>query len=157
VPLHSEPNFTYPGDEGPTGGVEDGINAQTMATIEVLASAVGASLDASPGQREDCRYASAAWERVLRARGIDVLMLGGEGVDDDVFRDYMLVRIEQRSGYRQGGDILRRHYWLGIGPERFVFDPTAHQFDDQGGVSLDRYVLDGRAVPISRERRASTR
>ena len=38
---------------------------------------------------------------------------------------------------------MHRHYWLEIGADRLIFDPTAHQFDDRGGVQLDRYTAGG--------------
>lgn len=79
-------------------------------------------------------------------RGVPVRTIGGEGVDDDVFCDYRLVPIELRSGYREADSQVHRHYWLVIGDGRRLLDPTAHQFDRRGGVSPDRYVVDG--MPI---------
>lgn len=131
------------------------MSVEAMAIIHEVAATVGESLNAVPSQRMDCRYACAAWKRALRRREVDVEMQGGEGVDDPVFRDYRLVPLDLRSGYREGDDRVHRHFWLGVGAERRVFDPTAHQFDDTGGVSLDRYTLDGEALS-SRRRSSAT-
>ena len=46
---------------------------------------------------------------------------------------------------------MHRHYWLEVGPDRLIFDPTAHQFDDNGGVWLDRYTIDGMPLRPSRD------
>ncbi len=84
---------------------------------------------------------------VLRDERLAVWTNGGEGVDDDVVSsDYRIVPLDKRSGYRERDGQVHRHYWLEIGPERFLFDPTAHQFDDTGGVSLDRYTVNGEAL-----------
>jgi uncharacterized protein YodC (DUF2158 family) len=78
------------------------------------------------------------------AAGGDFELCGGEGVDDEVFRGYRLVPLDERSGYREDDGFVHRHWWLGYGPGRLIFDPTVHQFDDRGGVSLDRYVIQGK-------------
>ena len=131
-------DFTYPADVEPAGVMERTLSEDVVEMIAALAGVVGRSLEAT-GHRGDCRYASAAWERALGARGVTSQLLGGEGADGEVFTsDYRLVPEEQRGGYR-AADRLARHYWLGIGPEQLIFDPTAHQFDANGGVSLDRY------------------
>ena len=138
-------DFTYPGDDEPAGVIERGLRAEVVAEIGALAEAVGASLEAT-GHRQDCRYACAAWERALRSRGVACQLLGGEGADGEVFTsDYRLVAVDQRGGYR-AVDRLARHYWLGVGPDRLVFDPTAHQFDHNGGVFLDRYMIGSDSV-----------
>ena len=136
-------HFSYPGEDEPAGVIEHGVSEDAVAVIDALAQAVRDSLYASPGQRQDCRYACAAWERALRARGIDVQLRGGEGVYDEVFVGYRLVPLDRRSGYRESDDQVHRHYWLEIDADGLIFDPTAHQFDDRGGVSLDRYTVDG--------------
>lgn len=136
-------DFYYPSEDEPAGVLERGLSQDVVALIDKLAEAVRVSLDASPGQRRDCRYACAAWERALRAHGIDVQLRGGEGVDDEVFVGYRLVPLDRRSGYRESDDQVHRQYWLETDADRLIFDPTAHQFDDRGGVSLDRYTVNG--------------
>ena len=136
-------DFFYPGDERPAGVVERAVGADVLATIEALAAPMNERFRAVPAQRGDCRYASAAWERALNGEGLDARFVGGEGIDADVHRGYMLVPLDRRSGYLEVDGLVHRHFWLEIGPERHIFDPTAHQFDDRGGVSLQRYVTDG--------------
>lgn len=46
---------------------------------------------------------------------------------------------------------MHRHYWLEIGLERLIVDPTAHQFDHRGGMSLDRYTVDGERLQPRRD------
>jgi len=92
----------------------------------------------------DCRHACFTWERALQARGLSAATNGGEGVDDDpLSSDYKIAPRDKRSGYREDDGVVHRHYWLEVGAERLIFDPTAHQFDVKGGVSLDRYTVRG--------------
>ncbi|HVA84748.1 MAG TPA: hypothetical protein VNF73_00375 [Candidatus Saccharimonadales bacterium] len=139
-------DFVYPGDAAPCGVAEAGMPDELTATILDLAGTVRDDLDTFPGRRSDCRQACASWLRVLDTRGILAASVGGEGVDDDLFVGYMLVPLDQRSGYRESDDRVHRHYWLALGENGWLFDPTAHQFDDKGGVAFARYVLDG--LPI---------
>jgi hypothetical protein len=138
-------DFYYPGDNDPAGVIEGVAAAEFVETLSVLAPQVRHGLDVIKDRGMDCRHASVAWERALRAHGLHARMVGGEGTDDDVFTsDYRLVALDRRSGYRRADDdIVHRHYWLEVGPDRLIFDPTAHQFDDKGGVSLDRYTIEG--------------
>jgi len=72
---------------------------------------------------------------------------GGVGIDEEQSTsDWQLVPAEARSGYRESDGQIHRHFWLLIGPDHLLFDPTAHQFDNKGGVSLDQYTIDGRPV-----------
>lgn len=68
------------------------------------------------------------------------------------------------SGYRRADNTIGKHYWVVMGPEQFIFDPTAYQFvaggichvtgmAESGGLSLDRYMLDGRRFVESRRTR----
>jgi len=137
-------DFAYPEEAEPTGVIERGMGEEFVAIVANVADEVRRNLEAFRGRRLDCRHACLAWERALRPEGFHVEVVGGEGVDGDVFSpDYRLVPLDQRSGYREGDDVVHRHYWLEIGTQRLIFDPTAHQFDDKGGVSRDRYVVDG--------------
>jgi hypothetical protein len=133
-------DFTYPEETVPAGVIERGTNAATIAVIDEVAGQVRYSLDSRPGHVMDCRYACAAWARALRSRGIVVELDGGEGIDDEVFVDYQLVPVDRRSGYREADGLVHRHYWLVLGKELRLFDPTAHQFDSRGGVSRERYT-----------------
>lgn len=128
-----------------------GLTEDAIQVIRDVAASIRDGLDATPGQRRNCLRACSDWTRALSERGIDVQVIGGEGVDDDVFTsDRRLVRLDERSGYREDDDQVHRHYWLGIGSERLIFDPTAHQFDDKGDVALDRYTIDSMPAISSR-------
>ena len=137
----------YPDDERPAGVVERAVGVDIIGKIGALAAVMNERFRTVPAQRDDCRYASAAWERTLQGEGVDARFVGGEGIDEDVHRGYMLVPLDRRTGYLEGDGLMHRHYWLEIGPERHIFDPTAHQFDDRGGVALERDIIDG--VPRS--------
>jgi hypothetical protein len=138
-------DFAYPGEDPPAGVTERGMPAEVLGSIAAIAGDVRRGLDAFSGRRMDCRHACSAWQSALRVAGHDVVTSGGEGVDDEVFTsNYRLVSRDRRSGYRQlDDDVVHRHYWLEVGADRLIFDPTAHQFDSKGGVRLDRYTIDG--------------
>ena len=36
------------------------------------------------------------------------------------------------------------HWWLIVGVDERIFDPTAHQFDLRGGISVFRYIVEDR-------------
>jgi hypothetical protein len=92
----------------------------------------------------DCRYACASWARALHSQSVVARTVGREGIDVEVFSSgYRLVPLDHRSGYREANGVVHRHYWLEVGIERPIFDPTAHLFDSKRGVSLDRYTVDG--------------
>jgi hypothetical protein len=135
-------DFTYPSDVNPAGVIENGMPIEVVAAIARIADDVRRSLDAAPGRLLDCRYACASWARALHSQSVVARTVGGEGVDAEVFSsEYRLVPLDRRSGYREADGAVHRHYWLEI--ERRIFDPTAHQFDSKGGVSLDRYTVEG--------------
>ena len=136
-------DFTYPGEAKPDGVLAATMPPELMAIVAAVAGSVRNELD---GRRRDCRYACAAWLRALACHGIACECCGGEGVDDDVFVDYVLVPLNRRSGYLEADRLVHRHHWLLLGPDRRLFDPTAHQFDDRGGISLDNYIVDGQPV-----------
>lgn len=141
-------DFAYPGETAPAGVIERSMSHEVVGIIEANADRVRDNLDAFSGRRMGCRHACRSWERVLTLHRVAVETVGGEGVDDgDYSSDYRVVPLDRRSGYREAlDDLVHRHYWLEIGPERLIFDPTAHQFDEKGGVSLGRYTLDGQPV-----------
>jgi hypothetical protein len=137
-------DFTYPGGEAPSGVMDSAIPPNLRALIE----AMGPSIDDGLGSRRlDCRYACDAWRRAFARHGVACLLSGGEGVDDEVTRGHRLVPLDRRSGYRESDGLIHRHYWLRIGADRHLFDPTAHQFDRNGGVALERYLVDG--IPLA--------
>ncbi len=145
-------DFLYPGEGGPAGVIEQGMSADVVAVIDAAADVVRRSLDAFPGRRMDCRHACSAWERALKSRGLSVRMFGGEGVDDDSpSSDFRIAPLDRRTGCRDGDNVVHCHYWLEVGAARLIFDPTAHQFDDGGGVSLDRYTVDGEPLRPPRD------
>jgi hypothetical protein len=134
-------DFAYPGDEGPTGVFERGMPEEIVEAIAEHATFIAASL--GPRAR-DCLWACPAWERRLKGRGVEVRTLGGVGIDDEVFdAAYRSIPLDRRSGYREDDGQIHQHWWLAVGTESLVFDPTGHQFDDKGGISLDGYVIDG--------------
>ena len=140
-------DFTYPAESRPHGVIDTAMPASARAAIDRVAAAVHARLSASGDWLRDCRHATAAWrEFLLREAGVNSRMLGGEGVDDDVFAGYRLVPHNDRSGYLESDGLVHRHYWLIVEPGGFLFDPTAHQFDARGGVQVERYIVDG--VPL---------
>lgn len=143
-------DFTYPGEGLPEGVMERGLSKDAVSVIGEEAASIRRGLDVT-GQRRDCRRACGDWIRALSKREIDVQLLGGEGIDGEVVTsDYRVVPPELASGYREDDDLVHRHYWLGIGAERLIFDPTAYQFDDKGGVSFDRYTIDGESLTTMR-------
>jgi hypothetical protein len=140
-------NLTVSGNEG-LEVVDRAIDPAIIALILRLAPAVRASLDALPGHRADCGYASSAWQRQLETRGVEVRLEGGVGEDGEAYTpSRQLVPRVQRGGYREGDGLVHRHWWLGVGSRGWLFDPAAHQFDDRGGVERARYVVDGVVAP----------
>jgi hypothetical protein len=134
-------DFAYPDNEDHIGVIEREMPSLIVTAITEDATLVAASLG---GRRGDCLWACPAWQRVLGARGVRGETMGGVGVDDDAFDAlYQLIPHESRSGYREDDGQIRQHWWLAVGAEALLFDPTGHQFDDKGGLSLDRYVIDG--------------
>ena len=137
-------DFFYSGEDEPAGVVERELSHDAVVVLDAVADDVRRSLDAFPGRRMDCRHACAGWERALKPLGLAVRTCGGEGVDDDSpSSDFRIAPLDRRTGYREGDNVVHRHYWLEVGADRLIFDPTAHQFEGRGGVSLDRYTVDG--------------
>lgn len=136
-------DWGYPGEPA-CGVIEAGIDDGIMSRIDAFASDVRACLPA--GYLHDCLNATVAWERHLRAQGVTVERLGGEGDEDPDATDARHIRIplDKRSGYRVADGTVHQHWWLGVGPSHWLFDPTGQaRFDRLGGVHLDRYLIDG--------------
>ena len=144
-------DFYYPWDKRrPTGVYEAGISEADVSKIEAIAAA-WAEPDPRTDRRFflknicDCAIAVPEWVELLRRNDVGCCC---EGVmtDDPA--------TEPRTGYRINSDVVRVHYWVVIGDERLVFDPTASQFHRggvcqlgrrlaRGGISLDRYIVNG--------------
>lgn len=140
-------DFTYPGDAQPAGVLDAATDQQVAKAIVDLAAEVGEALDVWPSRRTDCRHACVEWQRVLERVGVRAVLVGGEGVDgEEVGSDYRVTTPATASGYLESDGTVHRHYWLAIGDGGRLFDPTAHQFDDRGGVERGRYRVDGRLL-----------
>jgi hypothetical protein len=142
-------DFYYPWDKRrPSGVYEIGISEEVVSKIESIAASWP-----EPDCRTDrqlflkniceCTIAAPNWVELLRQKGVDCCY-EGEMTDDRA--------AEPPTGYCIKGGLIVVHYWVVIGEERLVFDPTASQFHkggvcqlgrrlDKGGVSLDRYVV----------------
>lgn len=138
------------GADGRTGleVIEIGMRRDLIAALGTLAPRVRRTIAISYARwPRDCWVACDRWAPLLKAEQIGFLCADGRGDGPDVFGpDRLTVPESERGGYLANvNDVceLKRHRWFLIGPGRCVFDPTAHQFDQQGGVSLDRYRLDG--------------
>ncbi len=107
--------------------LEPGTAPEVAEAIRNSAKSVTAYLRRI-NKETDCGYASAEWERVFRHAGIRCATIGAPGDEHAVY---------QR---RVGG--IKPHMWLFVGPEMRIFDPTASQFDDDGGVRLEGYWVD---------------
>lgn len=139
-------DVTYQGDQSLSGVLDARAAPQIRAAILAAEPEAREALD-SIGRRMDCGYACAAWRRALTRHSVAAEEVGGLGVDDDeLTSDYRIVPEESRSGYREGDGLVHRHFWLLVGPDRVLFDPTAHQFDTKGGVALERYVIAGHPI-----------
>ena len=141
-------DFYYPWDNGrPSGVYEIGIADQVVSKINSIALAwpePDPRTDRWPFIKDicDCKIAL-RWSRALRDRQVDCSY---EGVMTDDPEE------EPPTGYRVKSGVVVVHYWVVIGNQRQVFDPTASQFHrsgvcqlgrrlDRGGISLDRYVV----------------
>lgn len=137
-------DFTYPDRVSPVGVIDSSMPPEIVRVIAALAPAIGRALAGPPDRTLECGLACKFWMEGLQRVGVPARIIGGVGVDDDAFTsNYQLVPLDRRSGYQEGDGQVHRHFWLVIGDERLIFDPTAHQFDTKGGVSWDRYVVDG--------------
>jgi hypothetical protein len=131
--------FAYPGEQ-PSGVIERGTPLEIVRIIGERAAEVSGSFR-FPKMRGDCGYATSAWERTLRTAGVVACRsIGGAGQHEITVPATPLARV---SGYRTDDDGVVRHFWLLVGPAEHLFDPTAHQFDNRGGISEDRYWLEG--------------
>ena len=133
----------YPGRNQPVGVLDRAMPSELRDVVSELAPTLGQTLAGPPDRTMDCRVACNFWRAALATRGIKAHTMGGEGIDDDVFVQYRFVPLERRSGYMEADSKIHRHYWLSVGDDQSLIDPTAHQFDDRGGVSIGRYVIDG--------------
>jgi hypothetical protein len=98
------------------------------------------------GEREllsDCLSATASWSRALAAAGAAVRVVGGVGQHIDTVPT---TPSERQGGYLTDDDGLVQHWWLMLEPNGWIFDPTAHQFDDRGGVDIGRYRVEGASL-----------
>lgn len=138
----------YDGDPSPSGCIDARMSGEILRIILALAQSVRGSFP-DDAQKADCRYASAAWARSLSREGVEAQDEGGVGVDEEqVTSDWKLVPSEERSGYRRANDDqIHLHFWLLLGPEHLLFDPTAHQFDDKGGVAIEQLHHRRHAIP----------
>ena len=133
-------DFAYPGDEVMRGVIQRGLDLAVVAAINREADAVWRSL----GPRiDDCLLACAVWHAALRASDQTRIVAGGFGQHVDTEPRTPADRL---SGYRTNDDGIVTHWWLMFGPDGLLFDPTAHQFDNRGGISLSRYRVDGTSL-----------
>ncbi len=133
-------DFVYPGCERPSGVIERGVADDIVAVIDERAASVASGLRT---RLMDCLYAGKAWQDTLQRRGVSTLLVGGSGQHIETVPRTSRNRL---SGYRTDDDGVVTHWWLAIGLDRLIFDPTAYQFEGRGGVSLSRYLLDG--IPL---------
>lgn len=142
-------DFSYPGEDQPVGVVARTIDRDVLAVIDRLAPMVRQALDLVPERRWDCRYTCSAWRGQLDELGVEVREEGGVGEDDEAFTaDRRFIPLDERSGYRESDGRIHRHWWLRVGSGHWLFDPTAHTFEDRGGVETARYVVDGRNLRL---------
>ena len=135
--------FRYPGCDEPAGLIEHGIEPEAIAEISVVAESVKSSLDLRLNRWLDCMQAVAAWEQAL-ASLVGLEVAGGVGVDEPAYDpQHRLIAPESRDGFREGDGLIHRHWWLGLGPDRIIFDPSAIQFMGKGWTRRDRYVMNG--------------
>jgi hypothetical protein len=144
-------DFFYPGDDRPAGVIEHGLDPDVREAIERDAGAIGESLRVM-NQIADCRYAAAEWLRALPL-GL-AASVGGVGIDEPDYDPWRrLIPLDRRSGYREGDGEVHRHFWIAIGLEQRIFDPTAHQFDGRGGLSIGGYTIAGQPFVEARRRK----
>ena len=146
--------FWY-GDEGqrPYGIIEAHVREDYVRAIRKLAKAP----ENKPWKACDCTVVASHWAHLLREFGpkddpLSVRAIGGMGDCHDGIpapsRGYVLTKRPRRIG---------RHYWVVIGEDEWIFDPTAHQFDTaicpterKPGIELARYWCDGRPFAAHR-------
>ncbi len=147
--------FDYPGDRTVYGVVERAMPRAFRTAIKGRAKAFRSkySDEGWTRWRWQCHTIADAWLQELRSiGGLDPVKVGAEGVDYDHEGGPESVPERMCSGYRKADGYVHCHYWLLVGPGQHIFDPTAHQpqFDSEGPIELDRYVIDGRPMPLWR-------
>ncbi len=131
-------DFTYPGEDHPRGVVDFDLHTAIASEIERRGKAIMARLGPRIG---DCMVACTAWHAALSSEL--PIMVGGFGEHIETVPE---TPADRRSGYLTDDDGVVTHWWLMFGPRGSLFDPTAHQFDGRGGVSKDRYLVDGKTI-----------
>jgi hypothetical protein len=138
----------YPRDQiHPYGVYEKGMPARYVNTIDEIAarwSETSSSVEEERwhGRHRDCQIAD-DWATELRRLHVPAARVGELGDDETT---------KCQSGYRIKTGVIICHFWVVVGTEQLIFDPTASQFHsggvcqvgepvDKGGVSLDRYVV----------------
>jgi hypothetical protein len=143
-------DFFYPRDPiHPYGVYERDVPARYVQAIDEIAARW--SKTSSPveeerwhGRHRDCQIAS-DWAAALCRLDVPSVCVGELGDDETT---------KCQSGYRIKTGAIICHFWVVIGTEQLIFDPTSSQFHyggvcqivepvDKGGVSVDRYVVDG--------------
>ena len=154
-------DLRYPDDDRPFGVIERNAPDKIVDLIRGVAARVrdGYGADGWPHARCRCEVMASSWAAALMAEGGVAQCIGGMG---DAY-EAPAGAAPDANGYRRKDDTIGKHYWVVIGPEQFIFDPTAYQFDprgvchvvgmaESGGIRLDRYVIDGRPFIESRPR-----
>jgi hypothetical protein len=141
-------DFFYPRDPiHPCGVYEKGMPARYVNTIDEIAARWSETLSSVEeerwhGRHRDCQIAD-DWAAELRRLHVPAARVGELGDDETT---------KCQSGYRIKTGVIICHFWVVVGTEQLIFDPTASQFHsggvcqiggtvDKGGVSLDRYVV----------------
>ncbi len=145
-------DFSYPGDERLYGTFERAMPRAFKAAIRDRARAFRYTYTREGWKRSrwDCRIMAPAWLKELSSiKGLRLSLIEGEGVDFDHEGGPETVSESICTGYRKADGYVHCHYWLLIGPRRHIFDPTAHQeqFEREGPMWLDHYVIDGQPLP----------
>jgi len=139
--------FAYPGRNRPYGVIEVGMPDDVVAYIRERAGTFCRGWSEDSLERQ-CWMLAPAWCSELSDHfgGMTISLRGGEGAVEpggdagDIRPDSP----ETRSGYLAGSGEIERHYWVTVGPDELIFDPTAHQWDARGGLGLERYRMDGK-------------
>lgn len=139
--------FSYPGEARPYGVIEVGIQSEVVDYIRERAATVMGGRSEHDLMRE-CWKMAPTWCQVLGDRfpGLAVSLRGGEGGEPQQQGPgrYGPDPGGHRSGYLGGSRRVERHYWVTLDEGELIFDPTAHQWDDRGGLDIARYRMDGK-------------
>jgi hypothetical protein len=142
--------FCYPNDPQVYGAFERAMPEEYRRLIAAKAGAVRAA----SRTLLDCRLVTSLWEFSLRgeSRIQPVSIAGGEGVDYDDPLVPQGSADSRLSGYLMHDGRVGCHYWLLVGSQGFVFDPTARQpmLSGEWPLSLDSYLIDGRTLTVWR-------